>query len=77
MCNNRKRNTRMLNTKTEFIGIRATPTDAERIRTAAAADCRPVSSFILVTVRRHLDEIDQHAARTGAAAHPTPARATA
>ena len=67
----------MLNTKTEFIGIRATPTDAERIRTAAAADCRTVSSFILVTVRRHLDEIDQHAARTGAAAHPTAARATA
>ena len=67
----------MLNTKTEFIGIRATPIDAERIRTAAAADCRTVSSFILVTVRRHLDELDLRAARTGDAAHPTPARATA
>ena len=67
----------MLNTKTEFIGIRATPIDAERIRTAAAADCRTVSSFVLVTVRRHLDELDLRAARTGAAAHPTPARATA
>ena len=67
----------MLNTKTEFIGIRATPIDAERIRTAAAADCRTVSSFVLVTVRRRLDELDRHAARTGAAAHPTPARATA
>lgn len=67
----------MLNTKTEFIGIRATPADAERIRTAAAADCRTVSSFVLVTVRRHLDEIDRRAVRTGAAAHPTPARATA
>ena len=67
----------MLNTKTEFIGIRATPTDADRIRTAAAADCRTVSSFILVTVRRHLDELDLRAARTGDAAHPTPARATA
>ena len=66
----------MLNTKTEFIGIRATPTDAERIRTAAAADCRTVSSFVLVTVRRHLDEIDRHAAMTGAAAHPIPSRAT-
>ena len=66
----------MLNTKTEFIGIRATPIDAERIRTAAAADCRTVSSFVLVTVRRHLDELDLRAARTGAAAHPTPARAT-
>ena len=67
----------MLNTKTEFIGIRTTPTDADRIRTAAAADCRTVSSFILVTVRRHLDELDLRAARTGDAAHPTPARATA
>ena len=67
----------MLNTKTEFIGIRATPTDAERIRTAAAADCRTVSSFVLVTVRRRLDELDRHAARTDAAAHPTPTRATA
>lgn len=67
----------MLNTKTEFIGIRATPTDAERIRTAAAADCRTVSSFVLVTVRRHLDELDLLAASTGAAAHPTSARATA
>ena len=67
----------MLNTKTEFIGIRATPIDAERIRTAAAADCRTVSSFVLVTVRRHLDELDLRAARTGDAAHPTPARATA
>ena len=67
----------MLNTKTEFIGIRATPTDAERIRTAAAADCRTVSSFVLVTVRRHLDEIDRRAVSTGAAAHPTSARATA
>ena len=66
----------MLNTKTEFIGIRATPIDAERIRTAAAADCRTVSSFVLVTVRRHLDELDLRAARTGNAAHPTPARAT-
>ena len=67
----------MLNTKTEFIGIRTTPTDADRIRTAAAADCRTVSSFILVTVRRRLDELDLRAARTGDAAHPTPARATA
>ena len=67
----------MLNTKTEFIGIRTTPTDADRIRTAAAADCRTVSSFILITVRRHLDELDLRAARTGDAAHPTPARATA
>ena len=67
----------MLNTKTEFIGIRTTPTDADRIRTAAAADCRTVSSFVLVTVRRHLDELDLRAARTGDAAHPTPARATA
>ena len=67
----------MLNTKTEFIGIRATPTDAERIRTAAAADCRTVSSFVLVTVRRHLDELDLRGARTDAASHPTPARATA
>ena len=67
----------MLNTKTEFIGIRMTPIDADRIRTAAAADCRTVSSFILVTVRRHLDELDLRAARTGDAAHPTPARATA
>ena len=67
----------MLNTKTEFIGIRATPTDAERIRTAARADCRTVSSFILVTVRRRLDELDLRAARTDAAAHPTSARATA
>ena len=67
----------MLNTKTEFIGIRATPTDAERIRTAAAADCRSVSSFVLVTVRSRLDELDRQAARTGAAAHTTPARATA
>ena len=67
----------MLNTKTEFIGIRATPIDADRIRTAAAADCRTVSSFVLVTVRRHLAELDRHAARIGDAAHPTPARATA
>ena len=67
----------MLNTKTEFIGIRATPIDAERIRTAAAADCRTVSSFVLVTVRRHLDELDLRAAKIGDAAHPTPARATA
>ena len=67
----------MLNTKTEFIGIRATPTDAERIRTAAAADCRTVSSFILVTVRSRLDELDRHAAMTCAAARPSPARATA
>ena len=66
----------MLNTKTEFIGIRATPIDAERIRTAAAADCRTVSSFVLVTVRRRLDELDLRAARIGDAAHPTPARAT-
>ena len=66
----------MLNMKTEFIGIRATPTDAERIRTAAAADCRTVWTLALVTVRRHLDELDLRAARTGAAAHPTPARAT-
>ena len=65
----------MLNTKTEFIGIRATPADAERIRTAAAADCRTVSSFVLVTVRRHLDEIDRRAVRTGAAAHPSSAQA--
>ena len=67
----------MLNTKTEFIGIRATPTDAKRIRTAAATDCRTVSSFILVTVRRRLDELDRHAARIDDAAHPIPARATA
>ena len=67
----------MLNTKTEFIGIRATPTDAERIRTAAAADCRTVSSFVLVTVRRRLDEIDRHVAMTGAAARPSPANAMA
>ena len=67
----------MLNTKTEFIGIRATPTDAERIRTAAAADCRTVSSFVLVTVRRRLDELDRHAMSTCAADHPTPDRATA
>ena len=67
----------MLNTKTEFIGIRTTPTDADRIRTAAAADCRTVSSFILVTVRRRLDELDRHAARIDDAAHPIPARATA
>lgn len=67
----------MLNTKTEFIGIRATPADVERIRTAAAADCRTVSSFVLVTVRSRLDELDRQAVRTGAAAHPTPARATA
>ena len=67
----------MLNTKTEFIGIRATPIDADRIRTAAAADCRTVSSFVLVTVLRRLDEIDRHAAKIGDAAHPTPARATA
>ena len=67
----------MLNTKTEFIGIRATPIDAERIRTAAAADCRTVSSFVLVTVRRRLDELDLRAAKIGDAAHPTPARATA
>ena len=66
----------MLNTKTEFIGIRTTPTDADRIRTAAAADCRTVSSFVLVTVRRRLDELDLRAARTDAASHPTPARAT-
>ena len=67
----------MLNTKTEFIGIRATPTDAERIRTAAAADCRSVSSFVLVTVRSRLDELDRQAARTGAAARPSPANAMA
>ena len=67
----------MLNTKTEFIGIRATPTDAERIRTAAAADCRTVSSFILVTVRSRLDELDRQAARTGAGARPSPANAMA
>ena len=67
----------MLNTKTEFIGIRATPADAERIRTAAAADCRTVSSFVLVTVLSRLDELDRQSARTGAAAHTTPARATA
>ena len=66
----------MLNTKTEFIGIRATPADAERIRTAAAADCRTVSSFILVTVRSRLEELDRQAVRIGDAAHPTPARAT-
>ena len=67
----------MLNTKTEFIGIRATPTDAERIRTAAAADCRTVSSFVLVTVRRRLDELDRHAARMGTDARPSSTQATA
>ena len=67
----------MLNTKTEFIGIRATPADAERIRTAAAADCRTVSSFGLVTVRSRLDELDRQAARAGAAARPSPANAMA
>ena len=65
----------MLNTKTEFIGIRATPTDAERIRTAAAADCRTVSSFVLVTVRRRLDELDLRAARTGDTTRPSSAQA--
>ena len=65
----------MLNTKTEFIGIRATPTDAERIRTAAAADCRTASSFVLVTVRRRLDELDRHAAMIGDTTRPSSAQA--